>query len=136
VIGSSCCSVVSDSILGALLLVVEDHAHSDMQDTLSFISTYHLRKYFKFSALLSEKALHPNDVYPSGDFIVVDATVSLLVEHFPHLMKKQLIHLGQDHSVDFMSGERKEVYRHLLLMHRCTTACTRTPFVFRNMSFA
>lgn len=135
-IGSSCRLVVSNSVPGALPLVVMDHAHSDVRDTLDFISTYRLRKYFEFSALLSEKALHPNDVYPSGDFIVVDATVSLLVEHFSHLTKKQLIHLGQDHSVDFMSGARKEVYRHLLLTHHCTTACTRTPFVFRNMAYA
>ena len=59
-----------------------------IQKTLSYVSTYHLRKSFDFNALLSERDLHPKDVYPFGDLMVVDAPVSLLVEHFPYLTKK------------------------------------------------
>src|SRR5882757_5204373 len=72
VIGSLCRLVALNSIPGALPLVVKDCVHSDVQDTLSFISTYCLCKYFEFCALLSERILHPSDVYPSGDFVVVD----------------------------------------------------------------
>jgi hypothetical protein len=68
--------------------------------------------------------------------MVVDVPVALLVEHFPYLTKKQLLLVGQNHAIDFMSGGRKEVYRHLLLTHTCTPTCTRTPFVFRQRAHA
>jgi hypothetical protein len=125
-----------DAIRGALPLVVVDCARSDTEDTLSYVSTYRLRKSFDFNALLSERDLHPKDVYPFGDLMVVDAPVALLVEHFPYLTKKQLLLVGQNHAIDFMSGGRKEVYRHLLLTHTCTPTCTRTPFVFRQRAHA
>jgi hypothetical protein len=128
--------VGSDVIRGALPLVVVDCEQSDTEDTLSYVSTYRLRKSFEFDALLSQRDLHPKDVYPSGDVMVVDAPVSLLVEQFQHLTKKQLLLLGQNHGIDFMSGGRKEVYRHLLITHKCAATCTRTPFVFRQRTHA
>jgi hypothetical protein len=133
VIGSFCRSVVSSSAHGVLPLVVKDDVHSHEEDTFSYVSTYRLRKSFEFRALLSEGELHPNDVHPSGDLIVVDAPVSLVVEHFLYLTKKQLILLGHNHSVEFINGARKEVYRHLLLSHSCDRACTRTPYVFKHL---
>ena len=132
-IGSFCCPVDICAVAGALPLVVNDCEHSDDDDTLRYISTGRLRKSFEFDALLGDVTLHPRDVFPSGDFIVVDAPVGLLTEHFPYLTKKQLMLWGRDHSVSFVSGARKEVYRRLLFEHRCSVACTRTPFVFKQL---
>jgi hypothetical protein len=134
-IGSFRCPV-DPAVPGALPLVVKDSVVTDEHDTVRYVSTGRLRKSFEFNALLSDANLHPRDVYPSGDLIVIDAPVCLLAEHFPYLTKKQLVLWGRDHTVDFVSGARKEVYRHLLLEHACSAACTRTPFVFKLLSHA
>ena len=62
--------------------------------------------------------------------------MALLTEHFPFLTKNQLVLLGKNHAVDFVSGAQKEVYRHLLRFHKCTEQCTRTPLVFKQRAHA
>ena len=122
-IGSFCCPV-DLAVPGALPLVVKDSVVTDEHDTIQYVSTGQLCKSFEFNALLSNANLHPRDVYLSGDLIVIDALVCLLAEHFPYSTKKQLVLWGRDHTVDFVSGARKEVYHCLLLEHTCSAACT------------
>lgn len=86
-----------------LPLIIMDHIHSDKDDMLSYISTFHLCKSFDSQGLLNENKLHPNEVYLHGDLVLVDAPVSLLVEHIPHLTKSQLTKLGKPHSAEFVS---------------------------------
>ena len=76
------------AVPGALPLVVKDSVVMNKHDTVQYVSTGRLHKSFEFNVLLSDVNLHPRNVYPSGDLIVIDAPVCLLAEHFLYLTKK------------------------------------------------
>ena len=128
--------IVDVAPLGVLPLVDLNFLELDAQDTWTYISTYRLHRHFDFVCLLNERKLYPKDVYPLGDYIVVDASVAFLTNHFPHFTKNQLVLLGKDHAVALVSGARKEVHCHSLRHHSCASICTWTPFVFRQRSHA
>lgn len=69
----------------------------------TYLPSIYILKSFDSQGLLNENKLHPNEVYLHGDLVLVDAPVSLLVEHIPHLTKSQLTKLGKPHSAEFVS---------------------------------
>ena len=78
-----------------LPVFVKDHACSDGHELQSYMSTYCLHRSFDFNGLLSDRDIHPRVLYPPGDLIVVDVSVALLSEHFPHFTKAQSVALCQ-----------------------------------------
>jgi hypothetical protein len=120
--------IVDVSVPGVLPLVDMDYLELNVQDTLSYISAYCLRRYFNFECLLNEKKLHPNDVHPLGEYIVVDAFVALLTDHFPYLTKNQLI-LLTEHKKKFTGILFNIIHVHQNTFDLQTEVLSTSPFI-------
>jgi hypothetical protein len=70
--------------------------------------------------------------FPSGDFFPVTAAIlGHILEHLSVFTREQYAEIARAHSVRFISVDRKDHIRDLLV-HECTTQCAQNLIVYRN----
>ena len=102
------------------------HIHTfcdDLLDRVSFISSYCLNLSYGFMGL-SDKVLHPEDVYPCGPYLFVSLpALSKLVCNFHFLTLKHLKVLGESHGVFVGRHRPKSSVADDFKNHQCNSSC-------------